>query len=661
MSNVAEILKTWADCLQVESILSTVLRSLGWGIIKMLAAVASAVEGIATSIYGILPTLLADSGLEELLADFRPLLIIILGLSITALGYLFIFKRPDSLSGHQIFQNFMLIFLTITVMPLMSTQVANFTTSAADEIFHTFEKDGIAVYQVIDNHLVDMRLLLEEGKLTSSETQRDMLLKDTSSCNVLAPGKEAVSYMQINEVLDYDNDDYPADQEELISQKISVNTNGFLTTVKMNRGFFDIGHEYYYRYYVKWGSLILTLTLVAITYVLAALKLSMIVWEVFLDLILSPFIAVTDIAGGQRIKAFLRNLFSLLAIICVVSLLLGGYGLGLKLLSSLEAGGSLGDGLTGTAMYLLLLAGLSWVVIFGPNIIESIFGVDAGLRNSYGVYRALKDAAAAPGRVAKKAAGAAKKGGKLLSGGGSREKNSEKRTERSGERTTENRKGKDLSAAEKERTGADSRSKGDKTGPRVQSAGRSRMDAETRNRENASQSTEQTAKGRSEALSRHRAVSTSDVSTKGTGTSRNISSGSSGGRTAAASSDGRMAERGRPSSSLQSSVSGNRMNLRSPHGGQVASGRRNSESEKPLQTDRNIRPELNNLRGSKPHADAVLKHSKIQKTVRTVPQAAENSNRILQNLKAERQIDTGRAPVINPDAQNFGKRKPKRK
>lgn len=659
MSNVAEILKTWADCLQVESILSTVLRSLGWGIIKMLAAVASAVEGIATSIYGILPTLLADSGLEELLADFRPLLIIILGLSITALGYLFIFKRPDSLSGHQVFQNFMLIFLTITVMPLMSSQVANFTTSAADEIFHTFEKDGIAVYQVIDNHLVDMRLLLEEGKLTSSETQRDMLLKDTANCNVMAPGKEAVSYMQINEVLDYDNDDYPAGQEELISQKISVNTNGVLTTVKMNRGFFDIGHEYYYRYYVKWGSLILTLTLVTITYVLAALKLSMIVWEVFLDLILSPFIAVTDIAGGKRIKAFLLNLFSLLAVICVVSLLLGGYGLGLKLLSSLGAAGSLGDGLTGTAMYLLLLAGLSWVVIFGPNIIESIFGVDAGLRNSYGVYRMLKDTAAAPGRVAKKAAGAAKKGSKLLSGGGSREKNSEKKTERSGERTTENRKEKDLSAAEKERTGAVGRSKGDKTGPRVASAGRSRMDAETRNRENTSQSTEQTAKGRSEALSRHRAASTSDSSTKGS--SRNISSGSSGARTAAAPSDGRLSERGRPSASLQSSVSGNRMNLRSPQGGQAASGRRNTESGKPMQTDRTLRPELNNLRGSKPHADAVLKHSNIQKTVQTVPQTAEKSNRILQNLNAERHSDTGRAPVINPDAQNFGKRKPKRK
>lgn len=697
MSNVAEILKTWADYFHVESILSTVLRSLGWGIVKLLATVASAVEGIATSIYGILPTLLSESGFEKIIADFRPLLIVILGLAITFLGYLFIFKRPDSISGHQVFQNFMMIFLTLTVMPLMAGQVATFTTSAADEIFHTFEKDGIAVYQVVDHNLIDMRLLLEEGKLSASEAQRNALMKEPAECNVLSAGKEAISYVQINEVLDYDNDDYPSDQEELISQKISVNTNGILTTVKMNRGFFDIGHEYYYRYHVNWGTLILTLALVAVTYVLAALKLSMIVWEVFLDMILSPFIAVTDLAGGQRIKAFLRNLLSLLAVICVISLLLGGYGLGLKLLSSLEAGGSLGSGGAGTAIYLLLLAGLSWVVIFGPNIVETIFGVDAGLKNSYGVYRAIKDAASAPGRITKKAADTVKNGAKLLSGGGLREKDTEKpglsgkEKSKKGEKIPESMKSASMPGGSEQNKTAGNRM-------RVQSEGSRHEKVDSRSRESASQSSDQTVKSSYDSKDRH--TMAGNVSSKNTKSQIESKNSKAPSQEAKRSSTGaergnRISDRGRTSSILQRRETGNSMNVRSPQGGRLVSNRKESDPGKTssmlqrggsgnsmnvkspqvgqaasdrrepistgaVQTGAQSRSQIKNLRNEdgKPHADAVLRKSDIQ---RTVPPASENSNRILKNIRAEQSNNAVRTTVLNPDAQNFGKRRPKRK
>ena len=117
---------------------------------------------------------------------------------------------------------------------------------------------------------------------------------------------------------------------------------------------------------------------------------------------------------------------------------------------------------------------------------------------------------------------------------------------------------------------------------------------------------------------------------------------------------------GKTSSMLQRGGSGNSMNVKSPQVGQAASDRREPISTGAVQTGAQSRSQIKNLRNEdgKPHADAVLRKSDIQ---RTVPPASENSNRILKNIRAEQSNNAVRTTVLNPDAQNFGKRRPKRK
>ncbi|MGU9410884.1 pLS20_p028 family conjugation system transmembrane protein, partial [Clostridium perfringens] len=51
----------------------------------------------------------------------------------------------------------------------------------------------------------------------------------------------------------------------------------------------------------------------------------------------------------------------------------------------------------------------SWAVIDGPNIIERIFGIDAGIKSSWGAVVAGIEGARMAGKGAKSVAGAGKK------------------------------------------------------------------------------------------------------------------------------------------------------------------------------------------------------------------------------------------------------------
>ena len=404
---ILEILETWSDEFNVADIIASFFRWLGFGIAKGIAGLAAELEDLAKKIYTLLPELIADTEVGNFINEAKPLLTVLLGLSIMAAGYIIIVKKDGKAN---VLQNFLILFVVITVMPLMSGKVATLTMGASQGIFGITEQGSAAAYDVIDDNIADLYMLMEEDRLTSSEKDHDRILKSKDK-NVISPDKMSVASIKIKSTLDYDENNFGY-YDKLTKREIDVSPSGQPYLVKLNGGIFDATHDYYYRYHVNWFVMLTSLIAMFITLGLTCIRLAKMLWEIIMDMFIAPFVAVTDVATGQRIKELLRNFLSLFAVMGIISVIIGVYNLGMRILSTWQSTGKIGG-----VVYLVLLISLAILTIDGPSIIQRIYGIDAGgkgpLAMLSGLYygsRMAKEAAKAPVKMAATGVALGKKG-----------------------------------------------------------------------------------------------------------------------------------------------------------------------------------------------------------------------------------------------------------
>jgi hypothetical protein len=202
---------------------------------------------------------------------------------------------------------------------------------------------------------------------------------DGSAVNRIAD-PEKLKRIDINAYMDYEDSASEIVHKELFKSRIVENADGTYGIGAMDKSFFDFMKDYYYRYEVRWGIIFFSLLSLAAILLFTCIKAGRIVWEVVAHNVLGPLIAVTDLAGGQRIREFLKSFVALFAVLFLIVSLLGVYFLGLQYISSLYAGGAINS-----FVYVILQITLALFVIDGPNLIERIIGIDAGIKSGWGV------------------------------------------------------------------------------------------------------------------------------------------------------------------------------------------------------------------------------------------------------------------------------------
>lgn len=404
---IIDILSVWDEEFTTSDILSSFLRRLGFAIANGIASIATEIENLAKTMYSLLPDLISDSGLSEFITAAKPLLTVLLSLSIMAMGYIVIVKKEGK---SNVLQNFLIIFLVLTVMPMMSSKVATLTAGSAEGIFNITEQGESAAYDIIDDNITDLYMLMEEDRITDSQSEHERIIK-ASNKNVISPTKKSVARVKAASVLDYDENSF-GDYDELVKNELDISPSGSTYLVKMNGGIFDASHDYYYRYHINWLVMLTSLIAMFITLLLLSIRLAKMIWEIVLSMFIAPFVAVTDVATGQRIKELLRNILSLCAVMGIISVILGVYNMGMNLLSNWQSTGKIGN-----IVYLVLLVSLASITIEGPDIVQRIYGISAGgkgpLSMLSGVYygsRMAKEAAKVPIKAGKTGVDAVKKG-----------------------------------------------------------------------------------------------------------------------------------------------------------------------------------------------------------------------------------------------------------
>lgn len=162
----------------------------------------------------------------------------------------------------------------------------------------------------------------------------------------------------------------------------------------------NIGNQFFYRYSFDFWSCLLQLLSLSLLFLALCYKNVRIAYELVVSRLLA-FLFAADIGGGEKLKntlLFVRDTY-LTMCVCVLSVKL--YEIMVGLVTSF--------GITGIGKGIVCLL-IAYAVIDGPNLVERILGMDAGLSSSVGRAMALFGAGRAAGRTAARLGGKAVRG-----------------------------------------------------------------------------------------------------------------------------------------------------------------------------------------------------------------------------------------------------------
>lgn len=215
--------------------------------------------------------------------------------------------------------------------------------------------------------------------------------------------------------MDYESKDYTLKHQSVWENKLEASDESGKYELAKIDSWVKFASNYYYRYQItSWFGIFVMLGCMSFLLFFLIIRAAKIVIDLAGAMIYTPFIAVTDLTTGQRIKEAIKDIIAHFAAMFVLAAFMGIYFVAFTWINSsnLSLVPQLG-------MHIALV----WAILDGPNIIERIIGVDAGFSGVWKTVLAAKsgaDIARGFGSMASRAGkGAASAAGKAAKGVGS--------------------------------------------------------------------------------------------------------------------------------------------------------------------------------------------------------------------------------------------------
>lgn len=362
-----DIFKKYDEYFSNFSVVTDILRSLGWLILKGLITIASLMNIALDKIFGFINFLESDAVIQ-FFNTVKPFIWTVFLFALVYLAYCYIFahEKPKG-----IVTNLLLFLGTVMILPYMMVQMNQLVSYGKELLTSSSDDSG---YELLMPYITDLVYLdsidFDTGKIDKGTTNGF----NSKNC-------DTIKYLDINELVD--PDDYVLKNKDLFKKQISSTIEKGkskleIVKIKKHKILFKDATPYYYRYHVNF--FIAALYLLALILVLgfSSFKLVSLIYELAAEKIIAPFIAAGDLTGGQKIrKALIGILNAYITILCVL-FLQKLFILSTEYINSQSwADNAAGNGFIKT---ILILAGALFI-IDGPNFFEQIFGVDAGLKS----------------------------------------------------------------------------------------------------------------------------------------------------------------------------------------------------------------------------------------------------------------------------------------
>mgnify|MGYP000252707244 CR=1 FL=1 len=356
-------------------------RSISWTITDILVKLSSASEGIFDKAFGFID-LTSSKTINKFILHFRPLLIGLLALSVFYLGLMLIMKhekKPD------LGINIAIFVLCICCSTLVFGELNGLAKSFKSGVsgFGKKTSKDIETYKVVDNNLIDLVHLSTKFKGLEHVDYSNKKAKP-KYYGAGITNKSKFDLIDYTEVLNPNSDVYKYENEgkskDLLSKKLIIGewTNNEYMSRNLYNGFgwnssddADMGNEFYYRYYFDSINAWLQLGALVLIFLTMSYKCIRITFELVVGRLFT-YLYSTEISGGEKIKkilVFIRDSYILLGV-CVISI---------KLYSIITA--YVSSHYTGLVQGIFSLF-IAFAVIDGPNLVEKLLGMDAGLKSS---------------------------------------------------------------------------------------------------------------------------------------------------------------------------------------------------------------------------------------------------------------------------------------
>ncbi|WP_074038006.1 pLS20_p028 family conjugation system transmembrane protein [Exiguobacterium profundum] len=360
-SDLITKLQEYEDVLQISSMVNDALRSMGWILVRGLSVLIDGLESITDQIL-LTNTFFNNDQVVEFVLTIQPFLYVLLAGSFMFTGYLLIFQKKFERESFLIN-----LFITLLILGLLSptmSRIQEFSDEAVAEIGTDSLYDGEASLSesILKRNVHD--LIEHDSKKFDVATGE--------SLNAIPTG--LIDNIRINEIFDKNNYDLSATGNKLAESYILW--NGKETSLgKLDQGGVEWNNQYYYRYQPNWLTIFVTLGIMGFTLFSIAYKLARLSFELAFNYVLAILVAPADLHSGQKTKKVIQSILNTFLVIILIFVSIKLYTIGTAYLA---------ETLDGFA-YLIALIAFSVALIDGPNMVERLFGIDAGLKRGWGV------------------------------------------------------------------------------------------------------------------------------------------------------------------------------------------------------------------------------------------------------------------------------------
>lgn len=364
-------LRYWSALLHESNFFTDILHWIGWALVKGLQTVTDLVENLVDTMYGLLD-FTSYASIDKFFNHnaLKILLTVLLIFAILVLAWNFLFNNKEN--KPKIIQQLCTIVIVVCAMPLIFSFLNTITIQARNYI-----SGGATTNisnQIIAEGIVDLKYIDSQGFDNYNVNGNAVIGKKEQQKNGFLGGKESnVAYVDPSEKITKDT---KVNTPDILLKRIGTTDNGTLIVEEIKTEKF-LGIDmtnWYYRYYVDYLSIYLCLLATIIAYFFTAWKVGKIIFELAFHQLLAVFMAASDLTTGQRIKTVFKSLGSIYVVLMLLPILLKLFVLGQAYVGSHVTNGFVKG---------FILVALAFAVIDGPNIIERVLGVDAGIRSGF--------------------------------------------------------------------------------------------------------------------------------------------------------------------------------------------------------------------------------------------------------------------------------------
>lgn len=344
----------WSDIFSNKSIQNDIFRTIGWGLVKLLSWLCNACEDLLILANKAIGFIYSDN-VVEFISQWRFIIIGVLIIALLIFGLTMIISRKQDRS--KLLQNIAIAVCVLIGLSTLIPTLGNNTSSWSQTLLNvniSTSSETVIKGAVTDLYYLDSIDFSDDSVTAKNNISADRILN-------IDPTEDISSSDDVS-------------NPDVFSYKLTNDKNGNSDIEEIDDSGFSWNNDTYYRYHIDYITIFITLFATAIVMIFTAFKVVKIIFDIIVHQILAVLMAAGDWASGQKLKEVIKSLFALFFSVFMCSVMMKLY----FLFSSWTS-----INIDNAAARALLLIFAAFAVIDGPNIVEKLFGVDAGLSSTF--------------------------------------------------------------------------------------------------------------------------------------------------------------------------------------------------------------------------------------------------------------------------------------